>query len=70
MNAIEGGKYSASLEVAFKIARTLDVPLEHVFDYPDEREPQELWCTQSGSAGRSLIHPAPHFPADPSQNTR
>ncbi|HDH03567.1 MAG TPA: transcriptional regulator [Actinobacteria bacterium] len=36
VNAIEGGKYSPSLEVAFKIARTLDVPLESVFDYPDE----------------------------------
>lgn len=36
VNAIEGGKYSPSLEVAFKIARTLDVPLETVFDYPDE----------------------------------
>lgn len=35
VNAIEGGKYSPSLEVAFKIARTLDVPLESVFDYPD-----------------------------------
>ncbi len=35
VNAIEGGKYSPSLEVAFKIARTLDTPLESVFDYPD-----------------------------------
>jgi putative transcriptional regulator len=39
VNAIEGGKYSPSLEVAFKIARTLDVPLESVFDYPDEPQP-------------------------------
>lgn len=36
VNAIEGGKYSPSLEVAFKIARTFDVPLDSVFDYPDE----------------------------------
>ncbi len=36
VNAIEGGKYSPSLEVAFKIARTLDLPLESVFDYPNE----------------------------------
>lgn len=36
VNAIEGGKYSPSLEVAFKIARTLDVPLDNVFDYPDD----------------------------------
>jgi len=32
------GKYSPSLEVAFKIARVLGVPLEEVFQYPD-REP-------------------------------
>ncbi len=37
VNAIEGGKYSPSLEVAFKIARTLDTPLESVFGYPDEQ---------------------------------
>jgi putative transcriptional regulator len=36
VNAIEGGKYSPSLEVAFKIARTLDVPLDRVFHYPEE----------------------------------
>ena len=35
VNAIEGGKYSPSLEVAFKIARTLDVALERVFQYPE-----------------------------------
>lgn len=32
--AIEQGKYSPSLEVAFRIARTFGVPLEHVFQYP------------------------------------
>lgn len=31
--AIEGGKYSPSLEVAFRIARTFGVPLESVFEY-------------------------------------
>ena len=35
VNAIEGNKYSPSLEVAFRIARILDVPLEHVFAYDD-----------------------------------
>ena len=35
VNAVEQGKYSPSLEVAFKIARVFDVPLEHVFQYPD-----------------------------------
>lgn len=36
VNAIEGGKYSPSLEVAFKIAQVLTVPLEAVFEYPDQ----------------------------------
>ncbi len=34
--AIEQGRYSPSLEVAFKIARVFDVPLEQVFRYPEE----------------------------------
>ena len=33
--AIEKGKYSPSLEVAFKMARTLGVTLEEVFGYPE-----------------------------------
>lgn len=33
--AIEQGKYSPSLEVAFRIAATFKVPLEQVFQYPD-----------------------------------
>ena len=33
--AIEAGRYSPSLEVAFKIARHFDEPLESVFGYPD-----------------------------------
>jgi putative transcriptional regulator len=36
VNAIEQGKYSPSLEVAFKIARVFAVGLEEVFQYPDE----------------------------------
>jgi putative transcriptional regulator len=32
--AIEQGRYSPSLEVAFKIARVFEVPLEAVFQYP------------------------------------
>ena len=31
--AIEGGKYSPSLELAFKIALVFDKPLEEVFQY-------------------------------------
>jgi len=33
--AIEQGKYSPSLEVAFQIARVFGVPLDDVFQYPD-----------------------------------
>jgi len=36
--AIEQGKYSPSLEVAFQIARVLGVPLDDVFQYPDPSE--------------------------------
>jgi putative transcriptional regulator len=32
--AIEQGRYSPSLEVAFQIARVFGVPLEDVFQYP------------------------------------
>lgn len=32
--AIELGRYSPSLEMAFKIARAFDVPLDQVFHYP------------------------------------
>ncbi len=32
--AIEQGRYSPSLEVAFKIARVFGVPLEEAFQYP------------------------------------
>ncbi|GAA1778629.1 MULTISPECIES: helix-turn-helix transcriptional regulator [Streptomonospora] len=33
--AIEQGRYSPSLEVAFQIARVFGTPLEEVFQYPD-----------------------------------
>ncbi|HEX3492964.1 MAG TPA: helix-turn-helix transcriptional regulator [Streptosporangiaceae bacterium] len=33
--AIEQGRYSPSLEMAFQIARALRVPLDEVFQYPD-----------------------------------
>jgi putative transcriptional regulator len=36
VNAIEGNKYSPSLEVAFRIARVFGVPLEQVFQYGEE----------------------------------
>jgi putative transcriptional regulator len=34
--AIEGAKYSPSLELAFRIALVFGVPLEEVFSYPSE----------------------------------
>lgn len=36
INAIEAGKYSPSLEVAFRIARVFQKPLEEVFQWPAE----------------------------------
>ncbi|MGB7860537.1 MAG: helix-turn-helix transcriptional regulator [Acidimicrobiia bacterium] len=33
--AIEQGRYSPSLEVAFKMARVFQVGLDEVFQYPD-----------------------------------
>jgi putative transcriptional regulator len=34
--AIEQGRYSPSLEMAFQIARAFGVPLDEVFHYPEE----------------------------------
>lgn len=34
--AIEQGKYSPTLELAFQIAHVFGVPLEDVFEYPRE----------------------------------
>jgi putative transcriptional regulator len=34
--AIEQGRYSPTLEMAFRIARALGVPLDEVFQYPEE----------------------------------
>ena len=36
--AIEQGRYSPSLEVAFQIARVLGVRLDDVFQYPEGEE--------------------------------
>jgi len=33
--AIEQGRYSPSLELAFQIAQVFKVPLDEVFQYPD-----------------------------------
>ncbi|HZL63560.1 MAG TPA: helix-turn-helix transcriptional regulator [Thermoleophilia bacterium] len=34
--AVEQGRYSPSLEMAFQIARVFGVPLDDVFQYPKE----------------------------------
>ena len=36
--AIEQGRYSPTLEMAFQIARAFGVPLDEVFGYPDAGE--------------------------------
>jgi len=36
--AIEQGRYSPTLETAFRIARVFRVPLDDVFQYPDPTE--------------------------------
>jgi putative transcriptional regulator len=36
--AIEQGRYSPSLEMAFQIARVFEVPLDDVFQYPETGE--------------------------------
>lgn len=38
LNAIEQGKYSPTLELAFQLARVLNVGLDAVFHYPDADE--------------------------------
>lgn len=36
--AIEQGRYSPSLEVAFQIARVFEVPLDQAFQYPEDAD--------------------------------
>lgn len=36
--AIEQGRYSPSLEMAFRIARVFGVPIDDTFQYPDSTE--------------------------------
>lgn len=36
--AIEQGRYSPSLEMAFQIARVFGVPLDEVFHYPENED--------------------------------
>jgi putative transcriptional regulator len=45
--AIEQGRYSPSLEMAFQIARVFNVPLDEVFQYPDA-DTESAGQTQGG----------------------
>ncbi len=36
IHAIEVGKYAPTLDLAFRIARVFNVPLEQVFEYHDD----------------------------------
>ncbi len=40
--AIEQGRYSPSLEVAFQMAEVFNVPIEEVFQYPKENNENGL----------------------------
>ena len=65
VNAIEGEKYSPSLEVAFRIAHTFGQPLQDVFEYETPRSVAE---TADGGSGRSgSTEPSP---SDPSAESR
>jgi putative transcriptional regulator len=39
--AIESGKYSPTLELAFRMARVFNVPLDEVFSYEPESSPKK-----------------------------
>ena len=39
--AIEQGKYSPTLELAFQLAREFGVGIDDVFQYPDERDERQ-----------------------------
>jgi putative transcriptional regulator len=39
--AIENAKYSPSLELAFRIARVFNLPLESVFTFEDDSQPTD-----------------------------
>lgn len=49
--AIEGDKYSPSLEVAFRIARVFDVSLERIFEYDPLGTSSSQFATQDESKG-------------------
>jgi len=36
--AIENNKYNPSLDLAFKLARMFDMPIEEIFEYEEDRD--------------------------------
>ena len=70
--AIEQGRYSPSLEMAFQIARVFGAPLDEVFQYPtatkdrDEgRKPPDIGGKKTAPAATLTTRPAPSFPYYP-----
>jgi DNA-binding XRE family transcriptional regulator len=53
--AIEKGRYSPSLEMAFRIAQALEVPLDEVFQYPvpSTRQGDKHMESEDRTGGRS-----------------
>ncbi len=49
INAIEKGKYSPSLEVAFQISGVLGRRLEEVFSYPEQRDQPQFGAGDSAN---------------------
>jgi putative transcriptional regulator len=49
--AMEQEKYSPSLELAFRIARVFNVPLEEVFSFDDAAEPSRQTRPTQGENG-------------------
>jgi putative transcriptional regulator len=60
VNAIEAGKYSPSLEAAFKMARALRVPLEDVFQYPASSQTGDPAKNQDTNTNRGPRRVAVH----------
>ena len=59
--AIEQGRYSPSLEMAFRIARALDVRFDEVFQYPAEEAP----TTAGHDEARATVFGAPGDASQP-----
>ena len=51
--AIEQGRYSPSLEMAFQIARAFGLPLDEVFSYEEPAETRE--ATKKSAKAKGLI---------------